>query len=82
MPALKATRKCDLCKREKDKSEFYSPKDRVCIVCNPDWRFMKILRRTAREGGVGALEDRIREYTRKINMTRAVLRSARRGEIT
>lgn len=77
----KATRKCDLCKKEKDvKSEFYpGARHRVCIACNSDFASIKAFRRMLREGGTVALEDRIREYMHKANMARAVLRNARRG---
>lgn len=79
----KATRKCQLCKLDKDRTkDFYSPNDRVCKACDPDFKFIKSLRRMVRTNGVVALETRIQDYMRKADMARSVLRKARRkGEI-
>lgn len=75
MPATKRTRKCKLCKTEKDRySAFYSPDDSVCMECNADWRFIKSLRHLFKTRGAKALEERIHDYMHRAEVTRNVLK--------
>ena len=75
----KDTRTCKRCHREMNKFKFfYTPTTDVCIACNPDVKFIQATRRIARQKGMAFIEDRLKDYERRAQLTREVIELLRR----
>jgi hypothetical protein len=60
-----------LCSRCGRPGSFYTDKDGACIDCNADALFV----RRARRLGEAELQARIKDYTRRVELTREALQS-------